>query len=41
MSDSAINDRPNDAVIIERHDDVALLRLNRPATRNALAMEII
>ena len=40
MSDSQINDKPNDAVIIERHDDVALLRLNRPATRNALAVEI-
>ena len=40
MKDRVNSDTPNDAVILERHDDVAVLRLNRPATRNALAMEI-
>ncbi|MGO4714165.1 enoyl-CoA hydratase/isomerase family protein [Bradyrhizobium sp. 2TAF24] len=30
----------DDAVIIERHADVALLRLNRPRSRNALSAEI-
>lgn len=30
----------NDAVLVEHHDDVALIRLNRPRTRNALAPEV-
>ena len=29
-----------DAVIVEHHDDVALVRLNRPRTRNALDPDI-
>lgn len=29
-----------DAVLVEHHDDVALIRLNRPRTRNALSAEI-
>lgn len=32
--------KENDAVIVEHHDDVALIRLNRPRTRNALAVDI-
>lgn len=30
----------SDAVIVEHHDDVALIRLNRPRSKNALAMDI-
>lgn len=34
------NDKATDPVIVEHHDDVALVRLNRPASRNALSAEI-
>ncbi|NVN88345.1 MAG: enoyl-CoA hydratase/isomerase family protein [Rhodopseudomonas sp.] len=33
-------DSGTDAVIVERHDDVALVRLNRPRSRNALDSDI-
>jgi 2-(1,2-epoxy-1,2-dihydrophenyl)acetyl-CoA isomerase len=32
--------KENDAVIVEHHDDVALIRLNRPRSRNALGPDI-
>lgn len=35
-----ITNDANDPVIVEHHNDVALIRLNRPANRNALALEI-
>ena len=31
---------PEPVVVVERHDQVALLRLNRPAARNALNAEL-
>lgn len=38
--DKAADGRKADAVIVEHFDDVALIRLNRPASRNALSAEI-
>jgi len=35
-----ITESGTDAVIVERHDDVALVRLNRPQSRNALGPDI-
>lgn len=40
LQDKTIQNGVSDAVVIEHHDDVALIRLNRPATRNALAVDI-
>ncbi|SDJ26889.1 MULTISPECIES: enoyl-CoA hydratase/isomerase family protein [Bradyrhizobium] len=36
----AAQDNKTDAVTVERHDDVALVRLNRPRSRNALGPDI-
>jgi len=36
----ATDNKQTDPVIVEHHDDVAVVRLNRPASRNVLAAEI-